>query len=103
MMRAAEETIVVADSTKFGHQSLAHLAAPKGAAPGRRRDYSRVADKLRAAGITLHVAEPERGAIAARQRPDLARQPTHRRQRATKPVQPAPWATDVHEHDGPSH
>ncbi len=27
MMRAAEETIVVADSSKFGHQSLAHLAA----------------------------------------------------------------------------
>lgn len=27
MMRAAEEVIVVADSTKFGHQSLAHLAA----------------------------------------------------------------------------
>jgi DeoR family transcriptional regulator, fructose operon transcriptional repressor len=26
MMRAAEEVIVVADSTKFGHQSLAHLA-----------------------------------------------------------------------------
>ena len=25
MMRAAEEVIVVADSTKFGHQSLAHL------------------------------------------------------------------------------
>jgi DeoR/GlpR family transcriptional regulator of sugar metabolism len=27
MMRAAEEVIVVADSTKFGHQSLAHLAS----------------------------------------------------------------------------
>jgi DeoR/GlpR family transcriptional regulator of sugar metabolism len=25
MMQAAEEVIVVADSTKFGHQSLAHL------------------------------------------------------------------------------
>ena len=25
MMHAAEEVIVVADSTKFGHQSLAHL------------------------------------------------------------------------------
>ncbi len=27
MMRAAEEVIVVADSTKFGHQSLAHLTS----------------------------------------------------------------------------
>jgi DeoR family fructose operon transcriptional repressor len=27
MMRAAEEVIVVADSTKFGHQSLAHLCS----------------------------------------------------------------------------
>jgi DeoR/GlpR family transcriptional regulator of sugar metabolism len=27
MMQAAEEVIVVADSTKFGHQSLAHLCA----------------------------------------------------------------------------
>ena len=25
MMRAADEVIVVADSTKFGHQSLAHV------------------------------------------------------------------------------
>jgi DeoR/GlpR family transcriptional regulator of sugar metabolism len=25
MMNAAEEVIVVADSTKFGHQSLAHM------------------------------------------------------------------------------
>jgi DeoR/GlpR family transcriptional regulator of sugar metabolism len=27
MMQAAEEVIVVADSTKFGHQSLAHLCS----------------------------------------------------------------------------
>ena len=27
MMKAADEVIVVADSTKFGHQSLAHLCA----------------------------------------------------------------------------
>jgi len=67
MMRAAEETIVVADSTKFGHQSLAHLA--------RLEDVQHLVvdneitpqwrDKLRAAGITLHVAEPERGIAAA--------------------------------------
>jgi DeoR family transcriptional regulator, fructose operon transcriptional repressor len=60
MMRAGEEVIVVADSTKFGHQSLAHLAALKevqhlvvdGAiAPAW-------CDKVRAAGVTLHVARP---------------------------------------------
>ncbi len=37
MMHAADEVIVVADSTKFGRQSLAHLC-PLGdvAPPGRR-------------------------------------------------------------------
>ena len=37
MMQAAEEVIVVADSTKFGHQSLAHLVPLDAVAiPGRR-------------------------------------------------------------------
>jgi DeoR family fructose operon transcriptional repressor len=66
MMRAGEEVIVVADSTKFGHQSLAHLAALEDVqhlvvdneiTPQWR-------DKLCAAGITLHVAEPDRGTAA---------------------------------------
>ena len=42
MMRAADEVIVVADSTKFGHQSLTHLC-PLDAVqpPGRRRRHHR--------------------------------------------------------------
>ncbi len=58
MMHAAEEVIVVVDSTKFGHQSLAHLAALDSAqqlvvdqdiTPEWR---SRICD----VGIRLHVA-----------------------------------------------
>ncbi len=66
MMQAGEEVIVVADSTKFGHQSLVHLAPLKDAqhlvvdneiTPAWR-------DKLRSAGVALHVAEPERNGAA---------------------------------------
>jgi DeoR/GlpR family transcriptional regulator of sugar metabolism len=64
MMRAGEEVIVVADSTKFGHQSLAHLAPLKDVqhlvvdneiTPSWR-------EKLHAAGITVHVAAADRAA-----------------------------------------
>ncbi|MEK6239261.1 MAG: DeoR/GlpR family DNA-binding transcription regulator, partial [Planctomycetales bacterium] len=60
MMAAAEEVIVVADSTKFGHQNLAFL--------GRLDEIDRLVvdyeitqdwrDKAVAAGIQLTVAEP---------------------------------------------
>jgi DeoR/GlpR family transcriptional regulator of sugar metabolism len=60
MMRAAEEVIVVADSTKFGHQSLAHLAALDEAHhlvvdDGISRQWRA---KVTAAGLKLHVAGP---------------------------------------------
>jgi len=59
MIRAADEVIVVADSTKFGHQSLAHLC------PLDAIDYLVVDDgisdiwreKIVAAGVKLLVAE----------------------------------------------
>jgi DeoR family transcriptional regulator, fructose operon transcriptional repressor len=60
MMRAGEEVIVVADSTKFGHQSLAqlclledvqHLVVDDAISPEWR-------SKIMAAGVALHVAEP---------------------------------------------
>ena len=60
MMRAAEEMIVVADSTKFGHQSLAHLAA-LGEVQHLVVDGEITpawSDKVRAAGVSLHVAQP---------------------------------------------
>ncbi|MGD9723960.1 MAG: DeoR/GlpR family DNA-binding transcription regulator [Pirellulales bacterium] len=59
MMRAADEVIVVADSTKFGRQSLAHLC-------GLEEIQQMVVDdetsetwraRLLAAGVTLHVAD----------------------------------------------
>ena len=60
MLDASEEVIVVADSTKFGHQSLAHLCSLE------RIDYLVVdrdidaawRDKVTAAGVKLVVAEP---------------------------------------------
>lgn len=61
MLRAAEEVIVVADSTKFGHGSLAHLCELS-------RVHRLVADselsdpwraRLIAAGIALEIAEPQ--------------------------------------------
>jgi DeoR/GlpR family transcriptional regulator of sugar metabolism len=60
MLQASEEVIVVADSTKFGHQSLAHLCALE------RVDYLVVdheidpvwKKKVKAAGVELVVAEP---------------------------------------------
>ena len=60
MMHAAEEVIVVVDSTKFGHQSLAHLAALD-AAQHLVVDHAITEDwrgRIVAAGIQLHVAEP---------------------------------------------
>jgi DeoR family transcriptional regulator, fructose operon transcriptional repressor len=59
MMRTAAKVIVVADSTKFGHQSLTHLCeldavqhlvVDAGIAPEWR-------DKVRAAGVNLIIAE----------------------------------------------
>lgn len=60
MLEATEEAIVVADSTKFGHQSLAHLC------PLERVDYLVVdhgidrawRKKIEATGVKLVVAEP---------------------------------------------
>lgn len=58
MMQAAEEVIVVADSTKFGHQSLAHLAPLEEAGwlvvdDGITPQWKR---KIESAGVRLHVA-----------------------------------------------
>ena len=74
MMKAAEEVIVVADSTKFGHQSLAHLCAA-----GRKSiTWSSIArliaatggSKIEAAGVELLVigataleAQPRRASM----------------------------------------
>ena len=60
MLEASEEVIVVADSTKFGHQSLAHLC------PLEHVDYLIVDNaiepawrkKIEAAGVQLVIAEP---------------------------------------------
>lgn len=59
MMRAAEEVIVVVDSTKFGHQSLANLC-PLGEVQHVVVDSDITAawqQKLTAAGVKLHIAE----------------------------------------------
>jgi DeoR/GlpR family transcriptional regulator of sugar metabolism len=58
MMRAADEVIVVADSTKFGRQSLAHLCA-LGDIQHLVVDHEIPAawrDRAIAAGVQLHVA-----------------------------------------------
>jgi DeoR/GlpR family transcriptional regulator of sugar metabolism len=60
MLEASEEVIVVADSTKFGHQSLAHLC------PLAQIDYLVVdheidrawQQKVKAAGVNLVIADP---------------------------------------------
>lgn len=60
MMQTGEEVIVVADSTKFGHQSLAHLA-PLDAATQLVVDDGISAEwkkKVEAAGVRLTVAAP---------------------------------------------
>jgi DeoR family transcriptional regulator, fructose operon transcriptional repressor len=59
MMRAANEVIVVADSTKFGRQSLTHLCPLQAVQhlvvdSGITEDWS---EKVRAAGVDLVVAE----------------------------------------------
>ena len=59
MMRAADEVIVVADSTKFGRQSLAHLC-PLGDVQHLVVDNEvpeAWRDKAKAAGLQLHVAQ----------------------------------------------
>jgi DeoR family fructose operon transcriptional repressor len=60
MMRAANEVIVVADSTKLGRQSLTHLC-PLGAVHHLVVDDG-ISDpwreKVRAAGVNLVVAAP---------------------------------------------
>ena len=51
MMRAADEVIVVADSTKFGHQSLGHaVPAWSRAPPGGRRRHRRSSGATKVAG-----------------------------------------------------
>ena len=65
MMRAAAEVIVVADSTKFGRQSLTHLC-PLGAVQHLIVDDGITPewrDKMRAAGVNLIVAETNAIAI----------------------------------------
>jgi len=60
MMRAGDEVIIVADSTKFGHQSLTHLC-PLGAIDYLVVDDGICADwhqKVTAAGVKLLVAGP---------------------------------------------
>ncbi len=60
MMRAAEEVIVVADSTKFGHQSLSHLA-PLDAVQSLVVDHEiapQWQQRVTAAGVKLIIAEP---------------------------------------------
>ncbi len=61
MMRAADEVLVVADSTKFGRQSLAHLCGlneishivvDDEISPAWRK-------KIAAAGVELHLASPD--------------------------------------------
>ena len=61
MMQAAEEVIVVADSTKFGHQSLAHLCPLDDVRPpGRRstRSAPQWREKLDAAGVQAASLPP---------------------------------------------
>jgi DeoR family transcriptional regulator, fructose operon transcriptional repressor len=61
MMRAAEEVIVVADSSKFGHQSLAHLCALEDVqhvvVDGEISDDWQ--EKLTAASVQVHLASAE--------------------------------------------
>jgi DeoR/GlpR family transcriptional regulator of sugar metabolism len=59
MMRVAEDVIVVADSTKFGHQSLAHLA-PLDAVQHLVVDdeiSEHWQQRVKAAGVNLLIAE----------------------------------------------
>jgi DeoR/GlpR family transcriptional regulator of sugar metabolism len=63
MLRASEEVLVVADSTKFGHQSLAHLCGLSDidrliVDAGISEDWR---SKIIAAGIELTVAEMGEG------------------------------------------
>jgi DeoR family transcriptional regulator, fructose operon transcriptional repressor len=63
MMRAAAEVIVVADSTKFGHQSLTHLC-PLGAVQHLVVDNGITPEwqeKVKAAGVDLIIAEKGAG------------------------------------------
>ena len=112
MMRAGEEVIVVADSTKFGHQSLAHLAAledvqhlvvdneitPEWREQAARRGHHAARGRTR--------AQPQRQPTAAERPPMTHRQrsnctsPTSDRyaQRATNWPQPASDRSD----DAPS-
>jgi DeoR family transcriptional regulator, fructose operon transcriptional repressor len=63
MMRAAAEVIVVADSTKFGHQSLTHLC-PLGAVQHLVVDDGITPEwrtKVKAAGVDLIIAENDSG------------------------------------------
>ncbi len=66
MMRAANEVIIVADSTKFGHQSLTHLCPLQ--AVNHVVVNDRISEawqmKLRAAGVDLIVAAPQQGGTA---------------------------------------
>ena len=59
-MRAADEVIVVADSSKFGHQSLAHLCSLEDidhlvVDDGVSEDWQ---TKVTAAGVHLSMAGP---------------------------------------------
>ena len=63
MMKAADEVIVVADSSKFGHRSLAHVC-PLGAVQHLIVDNGITdewREKLTAAGVSVLIAEAEEG------------------------------------------
>ncbi len=67
MMRAADEVIIVVDSTKFGRQSLAHLG-PLSDAHRLIVDHEISSDwqeKINAAGVKLTVAGPENDRVSA--------------------------------------
>ena len=58
MMRSADEVVVVADSTKFGHQSLARMCELKDV--GKLVVDNEISEdwrsKIRAQGIDLYIA-----------------------------------------------
>jgi DeoR family transcriptional regulator, fructose operon transcriptional repressor len=62
MMRAADEVIIVADSTKFGHQSLTHLCQLKSVSHLVVDSEITAAwrKQIRSAGVDLIVAAPQK-------------------------------------------
>jgi DeoR family transcriptional regulator, fructose operon transcriptional repressor len=74
MMRAADTTIVVADSSKFGHSSLAklcNLAEVKTVVSDDELDET-WRERLRSAGVQLHLAEAVQGDQALKENQESA-------------------------------